>query len=403
MASLKNASTRNPAQFSPAATSNLDLVDRSSGFRLQRLRHYSFYPATVSLLYVFGGLCWLLAVNPILANWLYGTPSSPLSDQLPNILAIIASGGLFYWLLRTHDKTAHRTKRAQDIRLVEFIEQITDVAFVKDRQGRYALFNSAGARLAGRPAIECVNQDDSALFPAEVAHKLMEDDRRVIAGGTLLSCKDTFTIRGDTRVFLSTKWPYRDADGNIIGVIGIARDITEQKQIEERLRRARDDLDTRVRERTAELLTINRTLERQIAARVQAEIALRESEERFRQMAEHIREVFWVFGIEEERLLYVSPAYEEVWGQPIAGLQERPLEWIEAVHPDDRPRVQAAHLAKRKLGHLDEEYRIVRPDGTIRWIWDRGFPVHIAAFPFTTKPATSIASPVWPKTSPSAN
>ena len=56
------------------------------------------------------------------------------------------------------------------------------------------------------------------------------------------------------------------------------------------------------------LLDINRTLERQIAARIQIECALRDSEERFRQLAEHIREVFWVYGIEEERLLYVSPA-----------------------------------------------------------------------------------------------
>jgi len=105
------------------------------------------------------------------------------------------------------------------------------------------------------------------------------------------------------------------------------------------------------------------------------DIALRDSQERFRQLTEHIREVFWIHGIQEERLVYISPAYEEVWGRPIAGLHERPLEWIEAVHPDDQPRVQAGHLAKQKLGYFEEEYRIVRPDGTIRWIWDRGFPI----------------------------
>ncbi len=111
------------------------------------------------------------------------------------------------------------------------------------------------------------------------------------------------------------------------------------------------------------------------AARIQAEIALHDSEEWFRQLAEHIREVFWVYGIAEERLLYVSPAYEEIWGRPVQGFHERPLDWLEAVHADDRERVHAAHVARQQLGCLDEEYRIVRPDGTIRWIRDRGFPV----------------------------
>ncbi len=148
-----------------------------------------------------------------------------------------------------------------------------------------------------------------------------------------------------------------------------------QQESEERLLRARDDLETRVQERMAELLAMNRALEQQMAAHIQMEIALRDSEERFRQLAEHIREVFWVYGIAEERLLYVSPAYEDIWGRPLQGFHDRPLDWLEAVHPDDQPRIYAAHIDKHRLGHLNEEYRIVRPDGTIRWIWDRGFPV----------------------------
>jgi two-component system sensor kinase FixL len=130
---------------------------------------------------------------------------------------------------------------------------------------------------------------------------------------------------------------------------------------------------------TAELTAINQTLEGQIAARVQAEMARRDSEEQFRQLAEHIREVFWVHGVAEERLLYVSPAYEEIWGRPAQSFLERPLDWIEAVHPDDQPQVHAAHIAKLESGVLNEEYRIIRPDGTIRWIWDRGFPIRDAS------------------------
>ncbi len=144
---------------------------------------------------------------------------------------------------------------------------------------------------------------------------------------------------------------------------------------EEQLRRTRDELETRVQERTAELLAMNRVLEQQIAARMQTEIAQRDTEERFRQLAEHIREVFWVYGIAEERLLYVSPAYEEIWGRPVQSFHERPLDWLEAVHPEDRSRIHAAHVDKQQRGHLNVEYRIVRSDGQVRWIWDRGFPV----------------------------
>jgi len=171
---------------------------------------------------------------------------------------------------------------------------------------------------------------------------------------------------------------FKSALAQIFGVIGIARDSPALKRIQEQPRRANDELEKRVQTRTAELTAINRALEDQIAARVQAECALRDSEERFRQLAEHIREVFWVYGIVEERWLYVSPAYEDLWGHPVQSLLDRPLEWIETVHPDDQPRVRAAHLEKLESGVLDQEYRIIRPDGAVRWIWDRGFPIRDA-------------------------
>lgn len=167
---------------------------------------------------------------------------------------------------------------------------------------------------------------------------------------------------------------FRSILARIAGVTGLARGETP-KRIEAQPRLANDELEERVRTRTAELTAANRALEDQVTARVQAECALRDSEERFRQLAEHIREVFWVYGIAEERLLYVSPAYEDIWGHPVQSLLERPLEWVEAVHPDDRPRVRAAHLEKLESGVFDQEYRVIRPDGAVRWIWDRGFPI----------------------------
>jgi PAS domain S-box-containing protein len=110
--------------------------------------------------------------------------------------------------------------------------------------------------------------------------------------------------------------------------------------------------------------------------RNQAEQALRESEERFRQLAENITEsVFWMSEPKAARLLYVSPAYERIWGRSCESLYGNFMEWLEAIHPEDRQRVQSVFFEQALWGNYDEEYRIVRPDGSLRWIRDRGFPI----------------------------
>ena len=111
-----------------------------------------------------------------------------------------------------------------------------------------------------------------------------------------------------------------------------------------------------------------------VTPRKRVEDTLRASEERFRQVTESIREVFWLTESASGGIAYVSRAYEAIWGRSRERLYEHPTDWLDAIHPDDRARVEAA-LAKQATGAYDEEYRIVRPDGALRWIRDRGFPV----------------------------
>jgi PAS domain S-box-containing protein len=126
------------------------------------------------------------------------------------------------------------------------------------------------------------------------------------------------------------------------------------------------------------------TLRQAIGAKVLAlkaervESALSDTQERFRQLAEHIREVFWLSDPEKNDILYISPGYEEIWGRSCQSLYDSPRSWLENLHPEDRDRVLEAALQKQTGGTYDEEYRIVRPDGSIRWIWDRAFPIHNA-------------------------
>lgn len=116
------------------------------------------------------------------------------------------------------------------------------------------------------------------------------------------------------------------------------------------------------------------SVQEDVTAQVRAERRLAEREERFRQMAESIEDVFWLRDPEMNEILYVSPAYEEIWGRPKEELAERPGSWLESVHPEDRERVERTVFGETPLV-FEAEYRIVRPDGEVRWIQDKGFPV----------------------------
>jgi PAS domain S-box-containing protein len=95
----------------------------------------------------------------------------------------------------------------------------------------------------------------------------------------------------------------------------------------------------------------------------------------FRQLAESIGAVFWMTDPGRARMLYVSPAYEQVWGRRCAALYASAAEWTHAIHEEDQARVLEALSALTSSGKYDEEYRIVRPDRSVRWIHDRAFPV----------------------------
>jgi PAS domain S-box-containing protein len=114
---------------------------------------------------------------------------------------------------------------------------------------------------------------------------------------------------------------------------------------------------------------------RDITERKQAEESLRESETRFRQLAENIQEVFWMTNPAKNEMLYVSPAFETVWGRSRQSLYAAPNKWMEAIHPDDRARVQDDIFGKQERGDYNITYRILRPDGEVRWIHDRAFPI----------------------------
>ncbi|MBE9224817.1 PAS domain-containing protein [Phormidium sp. LEGE 05292] len=128
----------------------------------------------------------------------------------------------------------------------------------------------------------------------------------------------------------------RDVEGRLVGYVGTVTDISDRKQ---------------------------------------AETALQESESRFRQLAENIDVVFWMKEVMENRVSYVSPAYERLWDLNPQELYESQQAWIDYIHPDDRESVGRAFQDKAAAGLFDEEYRIILPNGHVRWVHDRCFPL----------------------------
>jgi PAS domain S-box-containing protein len=102
------------------------------------------------------------------------------------------------------------------------------------------------------------------------------------------------------------------------------------------------------------------------------ELSLAEANERFQQFMEHYHGIFWLTDYEEPRtLLYISPTYEKIWDRSALLLSRNPLDWLNALHPTDRGRIEAAHHKLNTTGGYNENYRIVRTDGSIRWIHDQ--------------------------------
>lgn len=117
---------------------------------------------------------------------------------------------------------------------------------------------------------------------------------------------------------------------------------------------------------------------RDITSEKAADQALQQSREHFRLIAESIEAVFWLSSPHLREILYVSPAYEKIWGRSCASLYKEPHSFTDAVHPDDRAGVLDS-LSKYERGVWEREYRIIRPDSRVRWIYDRGCTIYDCA------------------------
>lgn len=224
--------------------------------------------------------------------------------------------------------------RQAEARYRNLVQTMTDGYWLTDRHGKILEVNDSYCRLMGYTREELLSMSISELEYNEDTEEVLRHAAQVVESGN-----DRFETRHVTKgglpIDLEVTATYIDLEGGRL--FCFLRDISKRKQMES---------------------------------------ALIESENRFRQLAESIDEVFWLRA--SDRMLYISPAYERIWGRSCQSLYESPSSFMEAIYPGDIERISEAYTSDSHLvhGRFDEEYRIIRPDGSMRWIWARSFPIH---------------------------
>lgn len=230
-------------------------------------------------------------------------------------------------------------KRADEAQafLASLVESSQDAIVGTSPEGTVMSWNRGAAELYGYSAEEMIGKSIAVVIPADRTNDLSHALEK-IRKGERISGFETFRVGKDgSRVEVSLALsPVFDRNGKVTGLASIARDITLRKQ---------------------------------------AEQALQSSEEKFRQLAENISEVFWMMPASGHEITYVSPAYEQVWGRSSEELYCNPMAWSESIHPDDLSAALETFARQLKGEQIDSIYRIRTGDGQQRWIRDRAFPV----------------------------
>jgi two-component system sensor histidine kinase/response regulator len=217
------------------------------------------------------------------------------------------------------------------------IDNIPDLIYVKDRHSRYLINNIATIHILGaKSENELIGKRDLDTLPKDLASKYYQDDQKVVRTGKAIIDREEKVLdksTGKTKWVSTYKAPLRDTDGKIIGIVGVSRDITEHKHIQDELKK---------------------------------------SEERYA-LAQSVANVgSWDWNIETDDLFW-SEQTEKIYGISRGEFSRKYNNFLELVHPDDREKVRNKVKECLESGiEYQSDYRIVRTDGTIRWTWSKG-------------------------------
>ncbi|MEW5803345.1 MAG: MASE3 domain-containing protein [bacterium] len=251
--------------------------------------------------------------------------------------AIIETGLMEpYRLLFRNLKASEESIKAAYAELDQIFNTAADAMRLVDKDFNILKANRTFLTLAGLSQNQVMGKKCYQTFPGSACHTPQCPLVRIQGGEEYIEF-DVEKMRSDGQTIscILTATPFRRSGGELIGIVEDFKDITERKR---------------------------------------AEAALRESEERFRLVMETVQDVFWIAAPGATEMLYISPAYEKVWGLSRESLYRSPFSFTDSIHPDDREQV-LSEIKNCPTGPWSVEYRIVRPDRSVRWIHDRGFPI----------------------------
>ncbi|WP_445241832.1 PAS domain S-box protein [Microcoleus vaginatus] len=258
------------------------------------------------------------------------TTKAPWRDAQGNIIGLIA-------IARNigDRKQMEAELRDRNALLNSILESTPDFILVKDREGRYVALNSNLANFFGKPIKEVIGKNDLEILPPDIGREVMAKDRQIMAAGIIDTYEeDIFSHSETTRTFFTTKAPWRDNQGNILGIIGITRDISDRKQ---------------------------------------AEDAIKQSEGRYRSLIAATSQLVWT--ADAEGRCVDQPSWRAYTGQTEAEMADG-FGWLDAIHPDDRERTTQVWMEAVQTKTLyDVQYRIRGADGNYRYFQLRGVPI----------------------------
>jgi PAS domain S-box-containing protein len=265
---------------------------------------------------------------------------STLWTRVRSSLVRGGNGSPLYFLVQVEDITERRRSaealRESEERFRVMADDCPMGIWVSGTQGETLFTNRAYKTFYGITTEVNPNAWKSLLHEDDVAGFLVEFDRAVKEFEPYKAIHRYKRPDGEWRWIESFAAPRFSPSGEFLGHVGTSRDITERKQVEQ---------------------------------------ALQASEEKFRQLAENIRQVFWLKSPESDEFLYVSPAYEQVWGRSCDSLYQDAASRFEAIHPDDLAKCRALFARQMQGEEVEAEYRIFTPGGQEKWIRGRTFSI----------------------------
>ncbi len=310
---------------------------------LRDVREHPFFPETAAVrelgMTAFAGVPLAAAGGPPFGA-LCVMDAHPRAWELEDVRTLAelaaAAAAEVEWRCRAAGmRQTERELRLQRAHLEELFESSPEAIVLLDVEERVVRGNCEFLRTFGYRAEEIVGRPINELIVPPDRLDEAERVTRSVTAGRPVSLDTTRRRKDGSRIDVSVLGKPVRLDGSPVAIYLVYRDVTEHRRA--------------LRE-------------------------LRASEERFRQLAENLRDVFYLNTADRSEVLYVSPAYEQVWGRPLEELYRVPGSWMQSVHPEDLESVWTA-LGDGAGREYEVEYRIVRPDGEVRWIRERAIPI----------------------------